>query len=161
MEDGKLFADCVSGAMREDEFLEAFAEAGLYGVEILKREIEPFAVVEGIEFYSVTVRAYKGKEGPCWDTNQAVTYKGPWKAVIDDDGHTLYRGQRMAVCEKTYAIYSKEPYASQVVGIEPKEAIPVEDAKPFACDQDALRPARVTKGADYNETTEACGTDCC
>ncbi|MEM8709719.1 MAG: methyltransferase domain-containing protein, partial [Planctomycetota bacterium] len=82
----ELWSGCISGAMREDRFLQAFADAGLYGVEIAAYQTEPWAIVEGIEFRSMTVLAYKGKEGPCYDHGEAVIYKGPWKAVIDDDG---------------------------------------------------------------------------
>ena len=95
--DPKLWSGCMSGAFREDEFLKAFEEAGFYGMEVVDNQKEPWAIVEGIEFRSLTVRAWKGKEGPCLERNQAVVYNGPWKAVIDDDGHRLNRGQRMAV----------------------------------------------------------------
>ena len=65
-----------------------------------------YQTVEGIEFRAITVTAYKGKEGPCIERNQAVIYRGPWKQVVDDDGHTLERGVRMAVCDKTFRLYS-------------------------------------------------------
>ena len=42
--------------------------------------------INGIEFRSVTIVAYKGKQGPCLERNQAV-YRGPFKKVEDDDGH--------------------------------------------------------------------------
>ena len=100
--DPRLWSGCISGAFLETEFLDAFAEAGFYGIEILERQEEAWATVEGIEFRSVTVRAYKGKDGPCLDQKQAVVYNGPWKQVVDDDGHVLRRGVRTAVCGKTY-----------------------------------------------------------
>ena len=31
--------------------------------------------------------AYKGKQGPCLERNQALIYRGPFKKVEDDDGH--------------------------------------------------------------------------
>ena len=43
----------------EGHFLEAFKRAGLHHVEILKRQDEAWAVVEGIEFRSLTVQAEK------------------------------------------------------------------------------------------------------
>ena len=67
----------------------AFEEAGFYGTEILARQSEPWAVVEGIEFRSLMLQAFKGKQGPCLDRKQAVIYTGPWKAVIDDNGHLV------------------------------------------------------------------------
>ena len=64
--DPELWSGCISGAFREDRFLEAFEEAGFYGTTILTRQETPWRTVEGIEFRSMTVEAYKGKEGTCW-----------------------------------------------------------------------------------------------
>ena len=72
------------------------------------RDERPWQSVEGIEFRALTVRAFKGKEGPCLERHQGVIYKGPWRSVTDDDGHTLFRGQRMAVCDKTFNIYKSD-----------------------------------------------------
>ncbi len=164
--DPDLWSGCISGAFREDRFVEAFERAGFYGMEIVKRDEKPWRVVEGIEFRSVTIVAYKGKQGACWERNQAVIYKGPWKRVLDDDGHALERGQRIAVCDKTFQIYSKEPYASQMVLVEPIENIELENAKEFDCKRTVKRHPRETKGLDYDLTDltgEICGDsgDCC
>ncbi|HUG17831.1 MAG TPA: methyltransferase domain-containing protein, partial [Planctomycetaceae bacterium] len=85
--DPNLWSGCISGAFREDEFVQAFEEAGFHGMTIVNRQTEPWQVVEGIEFRSITVLAWKGKQGPCLERNQAVVYKGPFKSVEDDDGH--------------------------------------------------------------------------
>jgi len=37
------------------------------------------------EFRSVTVQAFKGKQGACFERNQAVIYLGPFKEVLDND----------------------------------------------------------------------------
>ncbi|MEQ9409417.1 MAG: methyltransferase domain-containing protein [Fuerstiella sp.] len=161
-----LWSGCISGAFREDQFLEAFENAGFYGIEILSRQPEPWAVVEGIEFRSLTVRAWKGKTGPCLDHHQAVIYNGPWKAVIDDDGHKLMRGKRMAVCEKTFRIYSSEPYASQITPIAPAADVPPDQAVEFDCHRNQIRDPRETKRGqpllDVLPGSECCGeTGCC
>ncbi|MCH1408709.1 MAG: methyltransferase domain-containing protein, partial [Verrucomicrobiales bacterium] len=83
--DPELWSGCISGAFLEDEFLQAFEDAGFYGVRILKLDEEPWQTVKGIEFRSMTIEAYKGKEGICLERNQAVIYKGPFKKVLDDD----------------------------------------------------------------------------
>lgn len=158
--DAELWSGCISGAYREDRFIEAFERAGYYGIEMVRRADEPWRVVEGIEFRSVTVRAYKGKQGPCLDRNQAVIYRGPWKAVIDDDGHTLYRGRRMAVCDKTYRIYTQGPYADQVVPVPPRVKVPLTEAKPFDCRRNVRRDPRESKGTDYRETRDSGGNGC-
>jgi arsenite methyltransferase len=163
--DPRLWSGCISGAFVEVEFLDAFAEAGFYGIEILERQEEAWATVEGIEFRSVTIRAYKGKQGPCLDQRQAVIYNGPWKQVVDDDGHVLRRGVRTAVCGKTFAIYNRQPYAEQVTPLPPYQAVPEEDAPEYDCHRNEIRPPRVTKGHDYDATQlpdgDCCGGDKC
>lgn len=163
--DQHLWSGCISGAYREDLFIEAFAEAGFYGMRVVERSEAPWQTVKGIEFRSVTVEAFKGKQGPCFERNQAVVYRGPWKRVVDDDGHTIERGKRMAVCDKTYNLYKREPYAGQFDFVEPLTNIPLNEAKPFDCRRSSIRDPRQTKGQDYNVTTEAsascCGPDGC
>ncbi len=158
--DPELWSGCISGAFREDLFLEALAEAKFYGITIDRWEAKPFRTVEGIEFRSITVVAYKGKEGPCLERNQAVIYKGPWQKVYDDDGHVLERGRRMAVCDKTFTIYSRPPYRDQFSFVEPYKQAPIEEAKPFDCRRHAYRDPRETKGMDYR-VTETSGEGCC
>ena len=111
----------------------------------------------GIEFRSVTVEALKGKHGPCFERKQAIIYKGPFKEVLDDDGHRLRRGERTAVCDKTFQIYRKEPYASHVEFVEPLKSITLADAEPFDGARDAPRHPRERKGLAYEVTTEASG----
>jgi ubiquinone/menaquinone biosynthesis C-methylase UbiE len=147
--DPELWSGCISGAL----------------IQIEKLDEQPWQTVEGIEFRALTVTAYKGKEGPCLERNQAVVYRGPWKAVIDDDGHTLYRGERMAVCDKTFQIYSKAPYGQDIIPMQPYEDIPLQAAESFACNKNARRHPRETKGIEYNvtEVTDApyCGPEGC
>jgi arsenite methyltransferase len=152
MDDPELWSGCISGAFEEHDFLKAFEDAGFYGIEILTLQEESWQVIEGIEYRSMTVVAYKGKEGECLDRNQAVIYKGPWKAVVDDDGHTLFRGERMAVCDKTFQIYKSETYGKDIISIEPTENIALKDADAFNCRKNARRPATETKGKDYKAT---------
>lgn len=120
-EDPELWSGCISGAFREDLFLSAFEEAGFYGIHVEALAPEPYRTVRGIEFRSVTVTAFKGKEGPCLERNQAVIYKGPWRQVEDDDKHVLKRGVRTAVCDKTYQIFSKIPYREEVILVPPRK----------------------------------------
>jgi SAM-dependent methyltransferase len=159
--DPELWSGCIAGAFREDRFLEMFEQAGFYGVEVLARQEAPWHVIEGIEFRSATVQAFKGKEGPCMERNQAVLYKGPWKIVFDDDGHRLERGSRMAVCDKTYRILTDPagPFAGSMVGIPPRVEVPPTEAKTFDCTRSALRHPRETKGLEYDATIE--GDPCC
>jgi len=158
--DPRLWSGCLSGAFREDEFLQAFEEAGFYGMEILDRQSRPWETIEGLEFRSLTLRAWKGKQGPCLERNQAVIYRGPWKKVIDDDGHELRRGERMAVCDKTFQIYSRAPYAGQIVPVPPITEVPLETAGAFDCSMDAVRDPRITKQLMPGLTVLAGGACC-
>lgn len=153
--DPELWSGCISGALTETAFLEAFERAGFHGIELVKRDAEPWRTVDGIEFRSVTVRAFKGKQGPCFERNQAVIYRGPFKEVVDDDGHRLRRGVRHAVCDKTFQLYRKMPYREHFELVEPLKAVPLEAAEPFDCRRTATRHPRETKGQDYRATTEA------
>lgn len=167
-DDEYLWSGCISGSYTEEGFLKAFEDAGFYGIEILKRDTDPWQTVEGIEFRSVTIQAWKGKQGPCFERNQAVVYNGPFLKVLDDDGHAMERGKRYAVCDKTYNLYKKAPYAEYFSFIDPLTAIPLEDAKPYDCSRTVTRHPKETKGADYDATTEAAncrtggeGSDAC
>lgn len=158
--DPELWSGCISGALTEEGFVAAFEAAGFYGIQILKRDPQPWRTVEGIEFRSVTIEAFKGKQGPCFERNQAVIYRGPFKEVLDDDNHRMERGKRYAVCDKTYNLYRKAPYAQFFESIDPIVDVPIEKAAPFDCSRTSLRQAKETKGQDYNLTTEA-NSQCC
>lgn len=158
-DDPELWSGCISGALTEEGFLKAFSDAGFYGIQILKRDEKPWQTVEGIEFRSVTVEAFKGKQGPCFERNQAVVYRGPFKEVLDDDNHRMERGVRYAVCDKTYNLYRKLPYREYFEFIDPIEEISLEKAVPFDCSRTPRRHAKETKGQDYKVTTDA--SNCC
>jgi len=165
-QDPELWSGCIAGAFTEDGFLTAFEEAGFHGLRVRERQAEAWRTVEGIEFRSMTVEAFKGKQGPCRERNQAVIYKGPFKEVLDDDGHRMERGKRYAVCDKTFRLFQRAPYRDAFEFVEPRVEIRLEDAEPFDCSRTPLRHPRETKGEDYDVTTRAeepcCGPEeCC
>jgi arsenite methyltransferase len=63
-QDPELWSGCISGALREDLFLEAFTAAGFQDVRLLNRDPQPWRTVNGLDFRSVTVEAGKGPLGP-------------------------------------------------------------------------------------------------
>ncbi len=170
--DPELWSGCISGAYQEEAFLAAFERAGFYGIELVKRDSAPWRVIEGIEFRSVTVIAYKGKQGRCWDHGQAVIYRGPFRAVLDDDEHTFTRGVPTAVCAKSFEIYSREPYAGQFQLLEPAQAVDPATAPLFDCHDQVpalpatlpvAGPAAAVRRPVSGLTTTGCGptTGCC
>src|SRR6266704_3343034 len=158
--DPELWSGCIAGALTEEEFVRAFEDAGFYGIQILKRDVDPWRTVQGIEFRSVTVEAFKGKQGECFERHQAVIYRGPFKEVLDDDNHRMERGRRYAMCDKTYNLYKKAPYSEFFEFVEPIVDVPIAEAKPFDCSRTALRHPKETKRQDYDATTDA-NNKCC
>lgn len=122
-DDPELWSGCISGALTETEFIDALANVGFYGITIDKYEKKPWKIIDDIEYRSVTVVAYKGKNGPCDDKGQEVTYRGPWKKVEDDDGHTFERGKSAAVYEKTFKIMTTTPYKQDIIAKTEKETL--------------------------------------
>src|SRR5882762_4812576 len=158
--DPELWSGCISGSLTEEGFLAAFENAGFYGIQILKRDAKPWRTVGGIEFRSITIEAFKGKQGECFERNQAVIYRGPFREVLDDDNHRMERGRRYAVCDKTYNLYKKPPYREFFEFVDPILGVSLSEAKPFDCSRTSLRHPKETKGHNYSVTTEA-NNKCC
>lgn len=166
--DPELWSGCISGAWREDRFVNEFVTAGFQGVQIDSRQPQPWRVVRGIEFRSVTILAYKPFGDVCLEKKQAVIYRGPFAHVTDDDGHTYPRGVPMAVCEKTFHILSEQGLREHFYHLEPAEPIDDESARLFDCSTDRRREAKELKGAKMElpmaESDSCCGsngTGCC
>jgi len=154
--DAHLWSGCISGALQEHEFLQAFVAAGFVAVAYDKWESQAWQVVEGIEFRSVTITATKPHNEPCLDKGHAVIYRGPFSKVYDDEGHVFYRGQRMAVCERSCKLLTSGAYADHFIGIAP-----VQEQTPqnWCHASGALRPAAETKGAAHKADCASSG--CC
>ena len=120
-DDPALWSGCISGAFQEEEMLQAFLDAGFQAVAYDKWSAEPWQVVEGIEFRAVTLTAVRPEGSECLDRGHAVIYRGPFSYVRDDDGHEYPRGQRMAVCERTFRMLTQGPYREEFIGIAPAE----------------------------------------
>ena len=163
--DDELWSGCISGAFLENQFLEEFEEAGFYGVRVLKMDSSPWQTVEGIEFRSMTIEAFKPDQIPCLERNQAVIYKGPFKQITDDDGNVMERGKRYAVCDKFYNIYNRSPYQGSFELVDPIEEVPLDKASLFDCSITRIRDPKETKGQEYKVTdsdSDCCsGSDCC
>jgi arsenite methyltransferase len=156
-DDEDLWSGCLTGALQEAEFLNLLEEVGFHGISIDKYDEKPWRVVEGIEYRSVTVTAWKGKQGPCIEKNHAVIYKGPWKEVMDDDNHVYHRGERMAVCEKTYKIMTSQDYAGSIIPVPAHKEVSSEEN--FDCSQSVIRSAKETKRG-VKPVTKEVGEDC-
>ena len=54
VDDQDLWSGCISGAMTETGFIEAFERAGFHGIRVLEREVEPWQTVQGMKVLSHT-----------------------------------------------------------------------------------------------------------
>ena len=114
-------------------------------------------VPDGIEFRSVTLTAVKPKNIPCVDDGHAVIYRGPFSSVRDDEGHEFPRGERMAVCDRSYRLLTEGPYKDDFIGLTPHESV---ESKPWSLPAGTRRPVSESKGAEHEAS---CCSDggCC
>jgi arsenite methyltransferase len=154
--DKELWSGCISGAFQEQEMLLMFQQAGFVAVSYDKWADAPWQVIEGIEFRSATLTAIKPEQTPCIDKGHAIIYRGPFSFVVDDEGHEFPRGERMAVCERTFNLLSNEPYKDDFIGIIPAVE---REAKEWCAPAGTKRPATETKGGKHSINTE--NSACC
>jgi ubiquinone/menaquinone biosynthesis C-methylase UbiE len=157
-QDSELWSGCISGAFQEEEFMQAFHQAGFQAITYDKWDAQPWRVVEDIEFRSVTLTAIKGEDTPCLDYGHAVIYRGPFASVTDDESHVFPRGARMAVCERTYRFLTEtDAYGDAFIGIAPAQAV---EPQPYCAPPGTRRDTSVTKtGEHLSGSTD--GKCCC
>ncbi len=119
-EDPELWSGCLSGAFTESDFLTAFEEAGFHGIRYRKFDLQPWRIVDGIVFRSVTVEAFKAPEEIGGTGRHAVIYKGPYRSVEDEEGNLLRRGERVAVSDQQLERYRRSPYKESLVLVGPE-----------------------------------------
>lgn len=116
----QLWGECISGALTEEEFLTYLEQAGFYGLQILQKVF--WKEVEGYSFHSVTVRGYKfEKREGCLYVGQKAIYHGPYKAIVDEEGHLFPRNEAVEICTDTAAKLSNLPYAGQFTITNPSK----------------------------------------
>lgn len=108
--DKLLWGQCLAGALKEEEFLSYLEQSGFQGIEILHRRF--WKTMEGCSFFSITLRGHKfqGTEG-CSYNGQMAMYCGPFKAVMDEEGHLFPRGEAVEVCTDTAKRLQRPPYS--------------------------------------------------
>jgi 7,8-dihydro-6-hydroxymethylpterin dimethyltransferase len=116
----RLWGECISGALTQEEFLAELERGGFYGLEILSRTF--WKEVEGEPFFSVTVRGWKfEKTSGCLFKGHRAVYLGPGKAFVDEEGHLFPRNEPYEICTDTAAKLARPPYAGAFAILEPGE----------------------------------------
>lgn len=155
-DDASLWSGCISGAFQEKAFMQAFLDAGFVGVTFDKWESEPWQVIEGIEFRSVTLVALKPSSSDLYDAGQAVIYRGPFSRIEDDLGNVFTRGERVAVSRRTAELLQQGEYRDQFIVINPSAAV---NLGCFNKPAGSLRTVTETKGGSHAGGVAAGG--CC
>ncbi len=144
--------------------LQALQDAGFHGLVMHWPDAASPAALDRIgeaDVRMLLLEVFKGKQGPCLELGQAVVYRGPWRQVSDDDGHVYPRGERVAVCAKTYALLMRDPYRGAFIGLRSVNEPALKDAVLFDCNTPALRDPRVTKGLQPFAGAAPAGTGTC
>lgn len=154
-DDQELWSGCISGAFEEQEMLSVFQQAGFQAISFDKWSADPWQVIEGIEFRSVTITAIKGEGTECLDKGHAVIYRGPYSYIRDDDNHEYPRGRRIAVCERTFRMLTESsPYKDDFIGISPASE---KEPRAWCAPSGTVRPASETKGGSHaGDNTGSC-----
>jgi len=114
----QLWGECLAGALTENGFLSALEKTGFYGIEVLKKDF--WKKIENINFYSMTVRAFKYDKSPsCNFQGHKAIYNGPFKVIIDDEGHVFTRNQVVEICTDTLNKLNSSPYLGSFTILEP------------------------------------------
>jgi arsenite methyltransferase len=115
--DPELWSGCISGAFQEQEFLEAFAGAGFDAVCYDKWDPQPWRVISGIEFRSVTLTAVRPAQVKDKTDRKSLMYRGPFSAVMDETGNSWRRGQRQSVTASTYQRLTQPAYGNAFIDL--------------------------------------------
>jgi radical SAM protein with 4Fe4S-binding SPASM domain len=119
----KLWGECIAGALTEEQFVSYLEQAGFYGIQVLKKIY--WKDVENYKFFSITVRGYKfEKTAGCVSIGQRAIYNGPFKAILDEEGHLFPRGEEVEVCTDTARKLQNPPYAGLFIITDPTRAAP-------------------------------------
>ncbi len=82
----KLRGECIGGALGQSDLFSLLADVGFEAAKVVRRFF--YREVEGHRFFSITYSARKPAEQRSTD----IMYRGPFAAVITEDGQILARG---------------------------------------------------------------------
>ncbi len=150
-QDAELWSGCIAGAFQDSEFLRTFADNDFHAVCYDKWEVQPWRVVEGIEFHAVTLTACKGMTEEAHPEHRSLIYRGPFAAVIDDAGQRHVRGERSRVTAVQHAGLMGTAY--QGAFIDPQAELP---AASTSCCAPAIQAVDVTPHGERKTGHEGC-----
>ncbi len=116
-QDDDLWSGCISGAFHEEDFMQAFVDAGFQAVNYDKWDAQPWKTIDGIVFRSATITAVKPYGDTVTDEAHVLMYRGPFEQVADDDAQVYVRGERIEVSAEQYALLMHESYQGAFIDV--------------------------------------------
>jgi len=109
-DDEVLRAQCISGCLTYEQYMDKIVEAGFGSIEVRSRR--PYRVLDrkrydlerNLLLESLEIGAFKTpvpNDGPCIFTGRCAIYTGEDESFDDGNGHVLQRDVPMPVCDKT------------------------------------------------------------
>lgn len=143
--DKELWGECISGALKEDEFISMCREAGFYGLQVTSRT--PYRDIDGLKFSSIVIHGYKIKGcSGCDHEGHFAIYNGPLTLVVDDSGQEFPVGTPVEVCIERREKLSMPPYTGLFSFIDAEEEKNVSGS---------------SETSNKNEKNGDSGTSCC
>lgn len=90
--DPSLRGECISGTLTQKDLVAILEEAGFVAIRFLRRF--PYRVVQGHQFYSVTLEARRPAPAP---RRRKVLYPGPFRAIVTTSGEVLRAGEAKVI----------------------------------------------------------------
>ena len=111
-DDETLRAQCISGCLTSEHYLDKIVEAGFGSIEVRSRrpyrlldrrryDLEADLLLESLEICAHKVAV--PDDGPCVFTGRFAIYSGDEETFDDGRGHVLVRDVPLSVCDKTAA----------------------------------------------------------
>lgn len=105
----KLRGECIGGALHERDLFGILEDFGFENISVVKRYL--YREIKGYPFYSLTYQAFKPGE----KKDASLLYRGPFAAVVTDDGQLIQRGRSTKV-----ALPENLPFGTDVMLLDEK-----------------------------------------
>src|SRR5262249_49852433 len=97
------------------DVLRAIEQAGFVGLTCTRYSHSPVFRFDGVEMRELMLTAYKREEGQRDEELRTVLYKGPFRAITDDDGVVYPRGEHVLVAGRTFDTLRQSALADHFV----------------------------------------------
>jgi arsenite methyltransferase len=107
------WGDCLSRALRASDSITGLVEAGFVGIHSMTSS--PWRIVNGIQFFSLTLTSYKLRLLESTPAVQYAPLRGPFSRVVDERGTTYLRGIPQPIGSETVQLLCLPPHARHFV----------------------------------------------